>query len=164
VLRHLDINSGKIRGITIYRLVQLGKLRKDQKIALEHVHPGALFWFSQNGYLKVSKKYKKYLDIVSYVHYERANFECKILCILGSAKKANWTKSERFEGGTIHTPKSAILLFLPRIEYMVCHDENLNTGIYTNSLTTLWYFSDFLKPKIWKNWSLKKWAPWIPSS
>jgi hypothetical protein len=60
---------------------------------------------------------------------ERAKFEWKIPCSLGSEKKINWTKSERFESGTVHAPRSAILLFLPRIEYMVFRDENLYIGI-----------------------------------
>jgi hypothetical protein len=68
-----------------------------RKIALELVLPGALFEFSQNRHLKFQKNSKKkYLDVVSYVHYERAKFECKIPCSLGLAKKTNWTKSERF--------------------------------------------------------------------
>jgi hypothetical protein len=36
------------------------------------------------------------MDAVTYVHYECAKFECEIPCSLGSAKKTNWTKSERF--------------------------------------------------------------------
>jgi hypothetical protein len=36
------------------------------------------------------------------VHYERANFESKISYILGLAKNTNWTKSKRFESGTVH--------------------------------------------------------------
>jgi hypothetical protein len=56
-----------------------------------------VFEFSQNQHLKISEKiFKKYLDVVTYVHYERAKFECEIPYSLGSAKKTNWTKSERF--------------------------------------------------------------------
>jgi hypothetical protein len=94
-----------------------------------------VFKFSQNQHLNVSKKfYKKYLDVASYIHYERAKFECKIPYSLGSVKKTNWTKYERFESGTVHASRSAILSFLPRIEYLVFRDENLYTGILIRGL------------------------------
>jgi hypothetical protein len=56
------------------------------------------------------------------------------------------------------------LLFLPRAEYVVFHDENLYTGILIR-----WLYSDIFSEFFWNFkfeifWSLKKRAPWSPSS
>jgi hypothetical protein len=46
-------------------------------------------FFSKSTFKSSIKILKKYLDVVSYVHYEHAKFECKIPYSLGSAKKTN---------------------------------------------------------------------------
>jgi hypothetical protein len=86
------------------------------------------FFFSKLIFKSFKIFYKeKYLDVVNYVDYESANFQCEIPYNLGSAKKTNLTKSERFESADVHASRSAIL-FLSRIEYMIFHDENLDKG------------------------------------
>jgi hypothetical protein len=51
------------------------------------------------------------MDIATITHYKPANFLWKITCIVGVAKKTNFTKFGRITDRTVHAPDLKISLF-----------------------------------------------------